>query len=587
MRWSKAFITTLREDPAECEVPSHTLMVRAGLINKLMAGAYSYLPLGLRVLQKITAIIREEMNAAGAEEVLLPAIQPLELWQKTGRDRVLNDIFMKYENPSGGVVIFGPTHEEVITDLVAKCVKSYRQLPVILYQIQTKFRDEPRPRFGIIRSREFIMKDAYSFDADPEGLEKSYRAMYDAYCAIFTRCGLPYTVVEADSGAMGGDASHEFMVISESGEDAVALCTRCGYAANLERAEARPPSGGPGKKAATEPRHDAPKTKEKIRAEELTEVATPGKSTVEEVSVLLGVTPDKLIKTLIYEISGESVAVLIRGDHQLNEVKLARFFKTADIQMAGEETIRKVTGAPVGFAGPVGLPVRIVADYALEKEGAFVTGANKQDAHLVNAVRGRDFTVSEFGDFRYVIGGDPCPRCDAVLVLENAIEIGHIFKLGTKYSAALGAAFLDKDGKERTAIMGCYGIGVNRIIAAAIEAHHDGDGIFWPLAIAPYQVVVQPLKHSEPAVRDGAERLYNALKEKGIEVLLDDRDVRPGIKFKDAELIGIPLRMVLGNAFTESGTVEIQTRIEKKREYTTEAEAVKMVQYFLDTSVFL
>jgi prolyl-tRNA synthetase len=572
MKWSKALIPTLKEDPADAEVISHKLMVRAGLIRKLGAGAYTYLPLGFKVLKKVEAIVREEMNRAGAEELLMPALHPRELWERTGRFSILGDILITYKDRHGKVGLLGPTHEEVITDLVAKEVRSYRDLPKTLYQIQTKFRDEPRPRFGVLRSKEFIMKDAYSFDADVEGLNKSYQAMYDAYCRIFDRCGLDYIVVEADTGFMGGDVSHEFMVPSESGEDIVAICSGCGYKASTLMAECPRP----------ETVNRKPDTE---NPQPLQEVHTPGVSTVEKVSDFLKVEPYQLIKTLVYEADGKPVAVLVRGDHTLNETKLQRHLGCTALEMGNEALIKEVTGGPLGFSGPVGLGgIRIVADYGVGTMGNRVTGANKADTHLINVNSPRDFTVSEWADIREIAEGDMCPRCrKKTITLETTIEVGHTFKLGTKYSKDLGATFLDKDGKERLCIMGCYGIGVNRIIAATIEQHNDKDGIIWPPSLAPYQVITLPINVLDTTVRSAADRIYSALTKAGYEVLYDDRDERPGIKFKDADLIGIPLRVVVGEKNLKKGKVEVKPRNSDKTHLISAKEVPKEVKKILQS----
>lgn len=544
MRWSQTFIPTLKEDPAEAQVPSHRLMVRAGLIRQLVAGAYTYLPLGFRALQKAIRIVREEMDRSGALEVLMPAIHPAELWQETGRFADYGDTLMKVRDRKGALLVLGPTHEEVITDLVRNHINSYRQLPVIFYQIQTKFRDEPRPRFGVLRTREFLMKDAYSFDVDVPHLNQSYEKMYQAYCRIFDRCGLKYVVVEAESGPIGGEASHEFMVLAETGEDALVECEQCRYAANLERAEI-----GDREVAA------AP-----LFAKELRKVHTPGRSTIEQVSGFLQCLPQQMIKTLIYLADGEPVAVLVRGDHEVNENKLRRTLGVSRVELADPETIERVTGAPVGFAGPIGLKVRLLADRAVLLVAGGVTGANEMDYHLVGVQPGRDFQPSLVADLRIAGDGDPCPRCSGVLRLRRGIEIGHVFKLGTKYSAKLGAQYLDEKGQAHPIIMGCYGIGINRILAALIETSHDENGIIWSVSLAPYQVLVLPLNVAQPEIQQTAERIYRQLSEQGIEVLLDDRDARAGFKFKDADLIGLPLRIVIGEKTLQRGEVEMKWR---------------------------
>ena len=545
MRWSQSLIPTLKEDPSEAEIPSHKLMLRAGLIRKLSAGAYTYLPLGLRSLHKAIEIIRQEMDAARAIEILMPTIQPVELWEESGRFKDYGPMLMHFEDRAGRRTALGPTHEEVVTDLVRNHINSYRQLPLTLYQIQTKFRDELRPRFGVLRSREFLMKDAYSFDVDLEGLNKSYEAMYRAYCRIFDRCGLNYVVVEAESGPIGGDASHEFMVPSNSGEDLLVQCSSCNYAANTEKAEIG---------AVVAPDRDVSDVRPFKRVE------TPGKTTIEQVSEFLGCKPHQMIKTLIYKVDGKPTAALVRGDHDLNELKLRRALGAAVVEMADPETIRRVTSAPVGFAGPVGIQCAMIADRTISAMPKAVTGANEVDAHLVGVVPGRDFPLPQLADLRMAVQGDPCPRCGAAMELRRGIEVGHVFKLGTKYSKALGAHFLDAKEERHEIIMGCYGIGVNRILAALIETNHDNDGIRWSSALAPYSVLVLPLATQNHALLEAAERIYRELTDRGIETLLDDREARAGFKFKDADLVGIPLRVALGERGIKEGVAELKWR---------------------------
>ena len=573
MRWSRAFIPTLKETPAEAEIASHQLMLRAGLIRKLSAGAYTYLPLGFRSLLKTIEIIREEMNATGAQEILMPAIQPAELWEESGRMKDFGPLLMQFKDRAGRHTVLGPTHEEVVTDLVRRHVNSYRQLPLILYQIQTKFRDEIRPRFGVLRSREFLMKDAYSFDVDAEELNKSYEAMYRAYCRIFTRCGLDFVVVEAESGPIGGDVSHEFMVPSDAGEDMLVQCTSCSYAANTERAEVG---------ISDLIRSAIQKPPDSQTAPPLQRVHTPGRTTIEQVSEFLGCTPQEMIKTLIYVADGKPVAVLIRGDHEANEAKIRRFLGAAELVMADPDTVKAVTGAPVGFAGPVGLSCRIVADYSVALVTRGVTGANESDHHLVNVVPGRDFPWPEFADLRIATDGDPCPRCGHPLRLRRGIEVGHVFKLGTKYSEAMGAYFLDAQEQRRPFVMGCYGIGVNRILAARIETHHDSDGIVWSTAIAPFQVIVLPVTMQNEDVVAVAESLYGAPRDHGVDVLLDDRDVRAGVKFKDADLVGIPLRVAVGERGLRENAVELKWRWEGEARKVPVKEAVDRIRQALD-----
>ncbi len=548
MRFSTYLLPTWRQDPAEAEVISHKLMLRAGMIRKLAAGLYTFLPLGLRVLRKVEAIIREEMDRAGALEVLMPMVLPADLWKESGRWDQYGKELLRFKDRGGRDYCLGPTHEEVITDLARREIRSYKQLPLNLYQIQTKFRDEIRPRFGVMRAREFIMKDAYSFDADERGAEESYRKMYEAYCRIFERCGLRFRAVEADTGLIGGRFSHEFMVLAESGEDVIASCSNCDYAANIEMAEVGR-SEGKGEKEEPKP---------------LERVLTPGRSRVEEVAAFLGVPPSKLIKTLILRTDKGVVAALLRGDHELSEPKLRRHLGVSTVEMADEGTIREVTGGPMGFSGPVGLKIPIVADRAISGMRNMVVGGNEEDVHLINANPGRDFQVSEFADIRVAQAGDPCPRCGGRLEIWRGIEVGHIFKLGTKYSEAMGATYLDAEGREKPLVMGCYGIGVGRTVAAAIEQNHDEDGIIFPMSIAPFHVYLLPVNTNDPEVMGVSERLYEELEGEGVEVLFDDRDERAGVKFKDADLIGIPLRLTVGERNLKEGKVEIRKRRTKE-----------------------
>jgi len=544
MLFSRLLIPTLKEIPAEAEAASHILLFRAGMIRKLASGIYDYLPLGLRVLRKVENIVRQEMNRAGAQEVLLPAVQPAELWQESGRWQVYGKELLRFKDRHGRDCCFGPTHEEVITDLVRREVRSYRQLPLNLYQIQVKFRDEIRPRFGLIRGREFIMKDAYSFDLDETAAEQTYGAMYEAYTRIFSRCGLTFKAVEADTGPIGGNFSHEFMVLADTGEDLLASCRACAYAANLEKAEVPPPSGDPGS-----PPEGAPVL-----------VATPGVRTVEEVAAFLQVSPSDIIKTLIYETDQGPVAVLIRGDHEVNDVKVKNLLGVAELLLAGPAQVKELTGAEVGFAGPLGLSIPIYADQAVAVLSAMVTGANRDDHHLTGVHPIRDLQFTRVADLRQVTERDPCPRCGAALTLLKGIEVGHIFKLGLKYSKALNARFLDADGVEQYMFMGCYGIGVSRIVAAAIEQGHDADGIIWPMALAPFQVGLVPINMNDPATREAALLLHDEMEAAGLEVLLDDRDERPGVKFKDMDLLGLPLRIVVGPKTLAAAQAEVRSR---------------------------
>lgn len=543
MKTSQLLIPTLRDDPGEAETVSHRLMLRAGLIRKVAAGIYTYLPLGLRVIRKIEQIIREEMNRAGAQELLMPIASPAELWKETARWDYYGKELLRFKDRHERDFCLGPTHEEIITDLFRREVRSYRQLPLNFYQIQTKFRDEIRPRFGLMRGREFIMKDAYSFDLDEAGAKISYQNMYDAYTRIFTRCGLTFRPVEADTGLIGGDVSHEFMVLAETGEATVAYSTEGSYAANLERAEACPPTE-------VDTRALLP----------LTAVETPQRRTVEEVTAFLKISSRQLIKTLLYRAGTESVAVLIRGDHEVNEVKLARFLRVTDVTLADPETVQRLTGCPPGFAGPIGLQqVRIFADRAVQVMKNFVIGANKADTHYQNANLDRDFAVEQFVDLRNVQAGDPSPRGPGLLTLAKGIEVGQVFLLGTKYSQKMNATILDEQGKERLAIMGCYGIGVGRTAAAAIEQHHDDKGIIWPFPIAPFHIHLLTVSQSGRTTSTAA-RLYSELETAGFEVLWDDRPDRAGVKFNDADLIGIPFQIVIGDKGLADGIVEIKIR---------------------------
>lgn len=547
MRSSRLFLPTLREDPADAEIVSHKLLVRAGFIRKLSTGIYSYLPLGLKVLNKLENIIRQEMDRAGAQEILMPVVQPGELWQESGRWDKYGNLLLKFKDRHDHEFCLAPTHEEVVTDLIRKDVRSYRDLPLNLYQIQTKFRDEIRPRFGLMRLREFHMKDAYSFDVDDEGANKSYQAMFEAYKKIFTRCGLDFKAVEADSGEIGGSYSHEFMVLADTGEDAVVNCLSCDYAANTEKAEIAEQEMGEGE-------NDTPA---------MEKVSTPNRRTVEEVTRLLKIAPKNLIKTIIYtfgEADDNIVAVLVRGDHTVNEIKLKNVLGGETPELAGKELVTEATGAPVGFAGPVGLKIRIIADNSLKARSSAVVGANEGDHHFQNAVLGRDFEVSGFHDLRFAEEGDLCPRCNSEMTLQRGIEVGHVFKLGTNYSESMKAVYRDKEGKENFIIMGCYGIGPDRAVAASIEQNHDKNGIIWPMALAPFEVIVMPLQAQNEEVTAASEKLYDKLKDLGIDALFDDRDERAGIKFKDADLVGIPLKISVSKKTLALGKVEFKAR---------------------------
>ena len=543
MRVTQTLIPTLREDPGEAETVSHRLMLRAGMIRKVAAGIYIYLPLGLRVLRKIERIVREEMNRAGAQELLMPVASPAELWRETGRWDFYGKELLRFKDRHERDFCLGPTHEEVITDLFRREVRSYRQLPMNFYQIQTKFRDEIRPRFGLMRGREFIMKDAYSFDKDEAGARLNYQKMYDAYNRIFTRCGLTFRPVEADTGLIGGTSSHEFMVLADTGEETIVYSETGTYAANVERAEVLPPS-------ATDETPHRP----------LTPVPTPGRRTVEEVTTFLKITPRQLVKTLLYTTGQETVAVLIRGDHDVNEIKVKRLLGVTDLELVKPELVPALIGAPVGFVGPVGLKqIRILADWAVKGMANFVVGANQADTHLMDANWARDFAVDQFADLRNAQVGDPSPRNDGILKAAKGIEVGHVFMLGTKYSQAMNATFLDAQGQEQLAVMGCYGIGVSRTAAASVEQNHDAKGIKWPVPIAPFHVTLLPLSQSQP-VTQLAETLYASLQDAGIEVLWDDRDERAGVKFNDADLIGAPYHLVIGDKGLAQGQVELKLR---------------------------
>jgi len=543
MRTSQTLIPTLREDPGEAETVSHRLMLRAGMIRKVAAGIYTYLPLGLRVLRKIETIVREEMNRAGAQEVLMPVASPAELWKETGRWDFYGKELLRFKDRHERDFCLGPTHEEIITDLIRREVRSYRQLPLNCYQIQTKFRDEIRPRFGLMRGREFIMKDAYSFDRDEAGAKVSYQKMYDAYSRIFTRCGLTFRAVEADTGLIGGTSSHEFMVLAETGEETIVYAEGGTYAANVERAEIRP---------SAETSSEAPRP--------LRKVATPKARSVEDVTALLKIAPAQLVKTLFYQTPKGLVAVLVRGDHTVNEVKVKKLLDVPAVELADPAKVASMTGAPVGYAGPVGLKqVRILADHAVKALRNVVVGANEADAHYVDANCDRDFAVEQFADLRNAMAGDSSPKGDGTLRVARGIEVGHVFMLGTKYSKAMKAVFLDPDGKECLAVMGCYGIGVSRIAAAAIEQNHDAKGIVWPIPLAPFHVSLLTLSQSA-SVTTAAESLYASLSGAGVEVLWDDRDERAGVKFNDAELIGTPFQIVIGEKGLAQGQVEFKER---------------------------
>jgi len=547
------FIPTVKEVPADAETTGHKLMIRAALCRKVASGTYTYLPLGWRSLLKVIAIVREEMDKAGAQEILVPCMQPAELWDKTGRSTDYGPTLFRFTDRHGRESVLEPTAEEVVTTLAAGEINSYKQLPINLYQISPKFRDEFRPRFGVIRSREFIMKDAYSFDADPAGLDTSYKAMYDAYCRIFKRCGLEYVIVEAESGEMGGSGSHQFTIPCESGEDTIIYAEDGSYAANLERAAVDP----------------LPKEKSSAEIPPMQEVHTPNIGSIEAVCKFLKTKPEQMVKTLIYSTKDKTVAVIIRGDHDVNEEKLRSAVGGKHIELADESTIEKVTSAKVGFAGPVGIAdkvSRMIIDHAVAAMAVGVTGANKTDYHIRNVVPGRDFPLEgeniAVADIRYALEGDTYNG--KKLLFKKGIEVGQVFKLGTKYSEKLGAKFLDENGNEKPCLMGCYGIGINRILASAIEISNDDNGIIWPISIAPFEVLITSVNQDDEKVAQVAENIYQQLLANGIDVLLDDRTLRGGVKFKDADLIGIPVRVTVGRKSVADGNVEIKLRSETK-----------------------
>ncbi len=566
MRWSQALIPTLREDPKDAEIPSHRLLLRAGLVRQLAGGVYTFLPLGLRVLRKVEQIVREEMDRAGALEVQMPALHPRELWEQTGRATTLNDILFKVKDRTDRQWLLGPTHEEIVTTLAAAEIHSYRQLPKNIYQIQTKFRDEPRPRFGLVRVKEFLMKDAYSFDVDEAGLDRSYQTMYTAYQHIFSRCGVKTIDVEAHSGAMGGSQSHEFMVVSPAGEDQIARCDKCDYAANLEKAVSRLACAAPSAPSAAVERFP-----------------TPGVRTIEDLTKPpYNVAANRQIKTLVYILDDQLTLLLMRGDHQLNEAKLP----ASAARPAHPDEIKAALGALPGSLGAVGVTkLPVIADETLRGATGMVTGANQDDCHAQNVDVERDITVGRWLDLRTVQTGEGCPRCTGVLHVEAAIEVGHVFKLGTKYSAALGAQYLDESGAAKPMIMGCYGIGVSRTVAAIVEQAHDKDGICWPVSVAPYQVCLIPVIPTK--TRGGAqpdcdflklaEQLYAELRDRKIDVILDDRDDSPGVKFKDADLIGFPVRVIVSERALAKGGFELKNRITGRVAFVPPPEALQAV----------
>ena len=573
MRWSKILIPTLKEDPADAEVISHKLLVRAGFIRQVSRGVYDYFPLALRVIRKIEQIVREEMNRAGAQELLMPITAPAELWQESGRWEMYGKELLRFKDRNERDFCLGPTHEEIVTDLVRRSVRSYRELPFNLYQIQTKFRDEPRPRFGLMRGREFIMKDAYSFHTDVEDCRREYDNMYQTYKRIFSRCGLRFRPVEADTGTIGGSQSHEFQVLAESGEDAIVSCNTCDYAANVEKAEV---------KAARPTGRDIAEVSPKLE-----KVSTPGKKSVAEVAEYLKLPSENFIKTLVYRTdSGEFVAVLARGDHEVNELKLKTVLGCREIALADEASVATAIGVAPGFLGPIGLKLRVLADLSVHGMRAAVTGANEPNAHFINVDQERDFTPTVFADLRLAIAGDPCPRCEhGRLEAHRGIEVGQVFYLGTKYSVAMGATYLDAEGRERPIEMGCYGIGVSRLVAAAIEQNHDANGIIWPFSVAPFQVLLLPINYKDQTIREATDNLYGELQKHGVEVLLDDRDERPGVKFKDADLVGIPLRVTIGAKGLEKGCLELRPRRDGKTEEVPVADGATKIRAIVNQAL--
>ena len=561
MKLVNTFIPTLKEVPAEAEIASHQLMLRAGLMRKLASGLYTYLPIGWKLVRKVEQIVREEMDRAGALELIMPQLHPIELWEQSGRAKVMGKEMMRLNDRNERTFVLGPTHEEIITSLVANEIRSYKQLPKNFYQIATKFRDEIRPRFGVMRSREFIMKDAYSFDINDAAAEKSYKAMYEAYYRIFKRCGIETVPVEADTGAIGGSFSHEFMVPAKVGEEQMVVCRECGYSANLEKAESLAIKSDGEYKGSPD--------------ESFKEVATPGKKSIEAVSGFLGIRPQDLIKTLIYEADGKPVAALLRGDHEVNEVKLKHALNVQELALATPEFIFKVTGAPVGFSGPIGLKdIQLVADLTVMEMSFAATGANKKDTHYVNIKPGKDFVPDKSADIRSAKQGDACPKCGKPVEMSWGIEVGHCFKLGTKYSKAFNATYLDENGKEQIMVMGCYGIGVTRTAAAVIEVNNDKDGIIFPYSVAPYHISLLNLNPTVAPMYEYSSELYTQLQAEGFDVLYDDRDERPGVKFKDADLMGMPIRVTIGERNYNQGMVEITVRKTKESFQVTKEDAM-------------
>jgi prolyl-tRNA synthetase len=568
MRWSRYFINTLRESPADADVISQKLMMRAAMIRKVAAGIYTYLPLGLRSIKKLEAIVREEMNRAGAVELLMPTIQPGELWVESGRWQRYGKELLRVKDRHDRDFVYAPTAEEVITDTVRDTINSYRQLPFNLYQIQTKFRDELRPRFGLMRGREFSMKDAYSFHASGESLDETYQAMRGAYSRIFHRCGLDHVAVEADTGNIGGSASHEFMVLAQSGEDAIVSCPNCRYGANVEKATSKFFSDE-SRESAGEP-DPAP-------AAAIAELHTPGTQSIDDVGRFLGKPTSELVKTLVFDTDLGPVMVLVRGDREGNEIKIKNYLGAEWMEMLADSRFEAATGGPIGYCGPVGTKcARVLADVSLKNRVNWIVGGNKRDTHLSGANPGRDFPEPEYRDFTTVFAGDPCPRCGTPLQIDRGIEVGHVFKLGTKYSDTMHCTFLDESGQRASMIMGCYGLGIGRTVASAVEQSHDDDGIIWPVPIAPFEVVVTQLGKEENVARTAAE-VYDKLIAAGVDAILDDRDERPGVKFKDADLIGFPLRIAVGAKSLANGQIEWSWRKNREKQMGAPDEVIARV----------
>ena len=563
MRFSKLFGKTLKEIPSEADTPSHRLLLRTGMIQQVAAGVYSYLPLGWHVLRKIEQIIREEMNKAGGQELMLPTLQPFELWEETGRHPSFGKTLFTVTDRREHTLILGPTHEEIITDLVRRYVQSYRDLPLLLYQIQNKFRDEPRPRGGLLRVREFIMKDLYSFHTDEADLDHCYQEMIQAYKNVYSRCGLPAVVVEADSGAIGGKESHEFMLITETGDDEIVYCSNCDYAANIEKACSIKPK--------LEIKPPLP----------LEEIATPNIKTIEEVANFVGVAASQTLKAVFYSADNAIVFVVIRGDIDVNETKLKNLLKCSELHLATEAET-KAAGLVAGSASPIDIKgIKIIADDSINLGSNFVAGANKPDTHVKNVNYPRDFKVDLVADIATARSGEECPKCNGKLQTSHGIEVGHVFKLGTFYSEKMGASFLDQNGVSRTIIMGTYGIGLGRLLAAAVEQNHDDKGIIWPATIAPYHIYLCPLRLENPEIAKTAEKLYQDLTKEKLEVLFDDRDESPGVKFNDADLLGIPIRLTISPRTLESQSVEIKWRTEKQAELIPLTEITKAMKKFI------